>query len=206
VKNAITKMNLEQLQEKLKTYPAKSKITINKTSEDEYEIKEVKAVRTTKTKTFVPPTLQEVIEYFDKEGYTADGAKKAFNYYNSADWCDSSGRKVVNWKQKMIANWFKDFNKKPVTVEEKKQIAQSNKRTFKDTETLRKFHSVYGYGNFSDKVDREFGIIDVKTQFMIKVGIVAISGNNLVNLPIDPLKKKDWLDLWDDYENRQNEV
>ena len=36
---------------------------------------------------------------------------KAFDYYDCADWHDSKGNKVKNWKQKMQAVWFKDENK-----------------------------------------------------------------------------------------------
>lgn len=61
---------------------------------------------------FVPPSLEAVILYFKSNGYNTDGAKQAFNYYNSADWKDSKGNPVINWKQKMIGNWFRDEFKK----------------------------------------------------------------------------------------------
>ncbi len=63
-----------------------------------------------KKKKFIPPTLQEVIEYFKKNSQTEQRAKKAFSHYNddSADWHDSAGKKVFNWKQKMRTVWFKD--------------------------------------------------------------------------------------------------
>lgn len=59
-------------------------------------------------KGFVPPTLDEVKEYFKEKGYSAAGAQKAFDYYSVGDWVDGRGNKVKNWKQKMLANWFKD--------------------------------------------------------------------------------------------------
>jgi len=59
-------------------------------------------------KGFVPPTLDEVKEYFKEKGYSAAGAAKAYEYYSVADWADGRGNKVKNWKQKMLANWFKD--------------------------------------------------------------------------------------------------
>lgn len=58
---------------------------------------------------FIAPTLQDVELFFLENGYI--NAKKAFNYYNTANWKDSRGQPVKNWKQKMIANWFKDENK-----------------------------------------------------------------------------------------------
>ncbi len=62
-------------------------------------------------KKFIPPTLQEVKEYFSEKGYSQESAQKAFEYYAEADWKDSYGKKVISWKQKMIANWFNPENK-----------------------------------------------------------------------------------------------
>ncbi|MBW2610688.1 MAG: hypothetical protein JRC68_10155, partial [Deltaproteobacteria bacterium] len=64
-----------------------------------------------KKERFTPPKVEDVVLYFISKGYTEKTARKAFDYYNEADWHDSKGNKVKNWKQKMIANWFKDDNK-----------------------------------------------------------------------------------------------
>lgn len=72
------------------------------------------------SKPFIPPTLSEVISYFSENGYSADHAHKAFHYYNDADWKDSKGNRVINWKQKFRGNWFKEENK------QSKQIAAHN--------------------------------------------------------------------------------
>jgi hypothetical protein len=56
------------------------------------------------------PNLIEVQEYFKENGYTIESATKAFNYYSTANWCDSKGNKVKNWKQKMQGVWFKPEN------------------------------------------------------------------------------------------------
>jgi hypothetical protein len=64
-----------------------------------------------------PPPLEDVIAYFTENGYTADAARKAWNYYNASlgdngrVWKDGKGQTVKNWKQKMQAVWFKDENK-----------------------------------------------------------------------------------------------
>jgi hypothetical protein len=55
----------------------------------------------------------EVIIYFKEKGYTEESAKKFFEYYQSAGWKDSNGKKVKRWKQKAIAVWFKPENKIP---------------------------------------------------------------------------------------------
>lgn len=62
-------------------------------------------------KIFTPPTIEEVSAYFKLNGFTEDAGKKAFEYYDVADWVDSKGSKIKNWKQKMQGVWFKDENK-----------------------------------------------------------------------------------------------
>jgi hypothetical protein len=57
------------------------------------------------------PSQQEVIDYFTSNGYRADVASNAFHYYQDANWRDSRGKAVMNWKQKMRGVWFKDENK-----------------------------------------------------------------------------------------------
>lgn len=71
-----------------------------------------------KGKKAVPPTLEEVISYFKENGYKETAGRKAYDYYALADWHDSMGNKVRNWKQKMHMVWFKEEN-----VELKPQIA-----------------------------------------------------------------------------------
>ncbi|MGD9930635.1 MAG: DUF1376 domain-containing protein [Mangrovibacterium sp.] len=65
------------------------------------------------TKKFVPPTFEEFSSYFDQNGYSKDAAERAFNGYNVADWTDSTGKPVKNWKQKCQHVWFRPENKKP---------------------------------------------------------------------------------------------
>ena len=60
---------------------------------------------------FIPPILEDVILYFEEKGYTKNSAEKAFEYYDVANWKDSYGNQVRNWKQKMQGVWFKDENK-----------------------------------------------------------------------------------------------
>jgi hypothetical protein len=61
-----------------------------------------------KKRVFVAPTLQEVVDFFSEKGYTPEGARKAFDHYDLADWHDSEGKKVRYWKQKMSSVWMKD--------------------------------------------------------------------------------------------------
>lgn len=72
---------------------------------------EVKNEKKKELKAFTPPSISEVKEYFKEKGYTEQSAIKAFDYYDVADWKDSKGNKVKNWKQKMQGVWFKEENK-----------------------------------------------------------------------------------------------
>jgi len=64
-------------------------------------------------KVFVAPTMEEVKSYFSENGFKADAGEKAWKYYDTASWHDSTGKPVKNWKQKMQSVWFKDENKNP---------------------------------------------------------------------------------------------
>lgn len=64
-----------------------------------------------KSSEFSPPEKEDVIHFFIEKGYSKESAETAFNYYDVAEWHDASGNKVKNWKQKMIAVWFKPDNK-----------------------------------------------------------------------------------------------
>ena len=75
------------------------------------------------SKVFTPPLIDDVIKFFDDNGYT--NGDKAWNYYNDGDWKDSNGKQVINWKQKMRIVWFKDENKKKVI----RSIHDQDKRT-----------------------------------------------------------------------------
>jgi hypothetical protein len=60
------------------------------------------------------PTLDEVKEFVEKKGYTAECAEKAFNHYDSLDWHNAKGKEVKNWKNTIANNWFKPEFKKEV--------------------------------------------------------------------------------------------
>jgi len=63
------------------------------------------------TKVFIAPTPEDVIKYFKENGYDENLASRAFKYYDTANWKDSKGKQVKNWKQKMQGVWFKEENK-----------------------------------------------------------------------------------------------
>ena len=61
-------------------------------------------------KPFVPPTLEEVEAYCKERKNNVD-AKKFFDYFDAADWVDSKGNPVRNWKQKVIT--WESYAKQP---------------------------------------------------------------------------------------------
>jgi len=63
---------------------------------------------------FTAPTLLDVETYFTENGFDKQLAKRAFDYYDVANWKDSKGNQVKNWRQKMRGVWFKEENKEIV--------------------------------------------------------------------------------------------
>lgn len=85
--------------------------TETKPKHNQYKGKERKGDNTMeKSKRFIPPTIEQVKDYFREKGYADAVAIRAFEYYDTANWHDASGKPVKNWKQKMIAVWFKPEN------------------------------------------------------------------------------------------------
>jgi len=72
-------------------------------------IQELKALKEKKKKS-VPPKMDDVIKFFLDNNYTRESAIKAWRYYDDGDWKDSTGKPVLNWKQKMRGVWFKSEN------------------------------------------------------------------------------------------------
>jgi hypothetical protein len=60
---------------------------------------------------FIPPTLQETINFFVVKGFTQELATRAWESYNVAEWVDSQGKKIKNWKQKMLQVWMREDNR-----------------------------------------------------------------------------------------------
>lgn len=55
-----------------------------------------------------PPSYEEVVQYFKTNGYSEDGASRAYRHYSTLNWHTSQGKKIANWKNQMANNWFKD--------------------------------------------------------------------------------------------------
>lgn len=81
--------------------------TINQQSTTLEEGKEIKKKERVK---FTPPSLSEFQKYFADNGYSQIIAERAFKGYEVADWKDSRGNQIKNWKQKCCHVWFKPEN------------------------------------------------------------------------------------------------
>lgn len=60
---------------------------------------------------FTPPSLEEIKQYITENNINVD-ANQFFNFFDVANWIDSKGNKVKNWKQKLLtwANYNKPKN------------------------------------------------------------------------------------------------
>jgi len=60
---------------------------------------------------FIPPELIDVENYFIDNGFSKTLAQKFFKSYSVANWVNSKGKPVLNWKQTAINVWFTEENK-----------------------------------------------------------------------------------------------
>jgi hypothetical protein len=80
----------------------------NKVKESKVKESKEKDKFTKPSKKIIYPEILEIENYFLEKGYTKEAANKFHEYYTVADWKDSKGNKVLSWKQKAQAVWFKD--------------------------------------------------------------------------------------------------
>lgn len=59
----------------------------------------------------VTPSISDFKQYFIDNGYPSELAERAYTGYEVANWHDSKGSKIKNWKQKCQHVWFKPENK-----------------------------------------------------------------------------------------------
>lgn len=96
-------------------------------------IKEKNIVKKEK-KQFEPPTLEQVTEYAKSKG-RGDLASKFLEYYTVANWVDSKGNKVKNWKQKFLT-WIGRESPNVTVVADDKTVLHDRKYTKEDIEGL----------------------------------------------------------------------
>lgn len=76
-----------------------------------------------KNKKFIPPTKEEVRAYCMEKGYNID-VDKFYDYYDVADWKDSQGNKVKNWKQRVITWNSRNSNNTQQPPKPQRKIAE----------------------------------------------------------------------------------
>lgn len=57
------------------------------------------------------PTIEDFKKYCKEKGYIEHVGETAWNYYENNNWEDKNGTPVVNWKNKLVNNWFKEIYK-----------------------------------------------------------------------------------------------
>ena len=67
------------------------------------------SAKTSKKRTFKPPTLAEVNDYILEKGIHNVSAKDFVDYYEAGNWHDAKGNKVKSWKQKLLT-WARHEN------------------------------------------------------------------------------------------------
>lgn len=90
----------------------------------------INIIKNRRRKSFKIPTIEEVRNFFAENGFDPDFGETRWHYYNDADWFDSKGNPVLNWKQKMRSVWFKDEHKpKPIQKElTREELAERSKQ------------------------------------------------------------------------------
>lgn len=63
------------------------------------------ATKQVKRKTFVPPTLDEWLDFCREKNLDLGKMRNAYESYVVADWHDSQGNPIRNWKQKILQVW-----------------------------------------------------------------------------------------------------
>lgn len=54
---------------------------------------------------FVPPTIEQLQEYFIVKAYPLQLVEKVYNHYNDKQWHKSNGQPVIDWKRTISNNW-----------------------------------------------------------------------------------------------------
>lgn len=58
---------------------------------------------------FIPPTIQEVYDFFTERFYPLQLVEKVYNHYNDKQWHKSNGQPVIDWKATIRNNWEDHF-------------------------------------------------------------------------------------------------
>lgn len=85
----------------------------------------VAATKAVRTKPFRPPTLEEWLHFCREKNLDLDKMRNAYAAYQVADWHDTNGKPIKNWKQKILVVWAgnpKNYNQKTANFAQKSSI------------------------------------------------------------------------------------
>ena len=84
------------------------------------------------------PIKDDVINFFQENGYSVQAAEKFYDGYSLNDWKDPQNRKIHNWRQKASDKWFKPDNVCPAIERKKKRELELREINDKNVEELKK--------------------------------------------------------------------
>lgn len=85
------------------------------------------ATKAIKTKHFTPPTLEEWLDFCREKNLDLDKMRNAYDGYVAANWHDTKGNPIRNWKQKILMVWMQNsenYNKQSARFPQKSGIAE----------------------------------------------------------------------------------
>ena len=101
----------------------------NETEKNQNKIKEnkVKENKRNKKDNFIPPTLNEIQDYVKEKNLKNVNAKDFLTFFTKTEWIDTNGKKVENWKLKLLT-WdsFGENRPNKAREEPKKAVNMSN--------------------------------------------------------------------------------
>lgn len=103
--------------------------------EIEIEKDKKESIKKKSSHSFVAPSLDSVLEYANSKG-VKDLGQKFYEYYTTGDrdWVDSKGKKVLNWKQKLLT-WI-NYNSKDNSDKKPSVNIKSRDYTSEEIESL----------------------------------------------------------------------
>lgn len=117
---------IQEEREKDRNY-SKNKLSERKLSDNAPKTGESKRKHKQKVKEiFIAPSFEEWEKYCDENGFK-NIAERSFKGYQAANWHDTQGNPIRNWKQKLQNVWFSEKNKLG-------QISDSPKKTAREVQ------------------------------------------------------------------------
>lgn len=85
------------------------------------------ATKEIKKKPFTPPTIEEWLDFCREKNLNLGKMRNAYDGYVAANWHDTKGNPIRNWKQKILMVWMQNsenYNKQSARFPQKSGIAE----------------------------------------------------------------------------------